>query len=543
MKESNILNLDITIKHLERARYRVQIQNAECQVSEDFSLPFSRKQMLKFDKKLLEKQAAETIGKKLFEAVFAKKVSLCFHKILQSAEKQRAMLRIRLMLDSIPELVSLPWEYLYSPELGRHINLSRDTQIVRYQMLLGAETGLSVTLPLRVLVIIASPIDYPRLEFDAEWGRLKEAVKDLEEKKLITLERLIPPTFSNLVNRLNLRKHPHGYHIVHFVGHGEFVKSRGEGTLIFENDKQEGVRVSADRLSTFLREHDPLRVAFLNACETARSMPMATSVSVAQKLAEQGLHCVIGMQSQTLDEHATRFAGRFYAQLAENGSVDQSVAFARLGFLEDGEEVGWGFPVLYLRSSHGSLFDIVPNWAERANSYQVEVEESLKNPPADERDWLLPKIQKGLALIEEAKSLDGNIQMTLLSVKGVVSLLVQSLMGPLEPNQGLRAGAGSLQATEDSEQKMLDSIMQVIRIESDPNLRMSAAMMYFRHVLTKFNNSLEGARGLFEQIGNHDAAKICNDLVEMSQRAIRQETNVRLVEQSLPTPTVEPWKE
>ena len=45
---------------------------------------------------------------------------------------QGIRLRLRLHLSEVPELLNLPWEYLYDPSANNFLALSVDTPLVRY---------------------------------------------------------------------------------------------------------------------------------------------------------------------------------------------------------------------------------------------------------------------------------------------------------------------------------------------------------------------------------------------------------------------------
>ena len=297
--------------------------------------------------------AAKAFGAALFTAVFSGDVKACFRSSFDEARRQNAGLRIRLRLAD-PSVVDLPWEYLYNPAVNRFLALSIHTPLVRYMDLPERIQPISVTPPIRVLVMISSPTDFPTLDVEAEWTRLNEALADLIGRNQIAIERLDDATLEALQRRLRRER----YHIFHFIGHGEFDENSQEGVLILEGDKGRGHRVSSQSLGMMLHDHESLRVAILNACEGARTSRTDPFAGSAQSLVQQGIPAVIAMQFEIADDVASRFAHEFYGALADGYPIDASLTEARKSIFAARHEVEWGTPVLYMRSPDGRIFEV-----------------------------------------------------------------------------------------------------------------------------------------------------------------------------------------
>jgi len=130
-----------------------------------------------------EEQAAQDFGKALFQAVFSGDVRSCFDRSLERAQAQGKGLRIRLRIRP-PDLAALPWEYLYDSRQAEYLCLSQNTPIVRYMETLQPPLPLTVAPPLRVLGMIASPVDLPALDVETEKERLERAIKPLQQRGL-----------------------------------------------------------------------------------------------------------------------------------------------------------------------------------------------------------------------------------------------------------------------------------------------------------------------------------------------------------------------
>ena len=256
-------------------------------------------------------------------------------------------------LSKTPELVNLPWEYLYEPSQKRFLALSEDTPVVRYLELPDRIKPVPVKPPVRVLVVIASPKDKAPLDSAREFQKLKGALETLVQNGMVEVDLLEKPTFKVLLK--GLKRKP--YHIFHFVGHGQFDDDCHEGLLLFEDEEGNGDPVSAQALGVLLRDEPSLRLAVLNACEGARVSSCDLFGGTAQTLIQQGIPAVIAMQAEISDESAQNFAETFYSALATGSAVDAALADVRKVIYGEGS-VEWGTPVLYMRSADGRVFDV-----------------------------------------------------------------------------------------------------------------------------------------------------------------------------------------
>ncbi len=366
MAEIKYLDFDLLIERAEEG-YTARVLNSPGgQASADFSLPFSELELENFLLRVgrtrrgvrrlesPEMEAAKSFGGRLFDAVFGGEARGCLRSSLDEASRQEAGLRVRLRLADAPELADLPWEYLYNSSLNRFLSLSTETPIVRYLELPERIRPLEVKPPLRVLVMISSPGDYPPLDVEGEWEKLKEALSDLEQRGLVALERLEDATLTALQRRLRRGE----YHVFHFVGHGGFDERAQDGVLLLEDEHGRGRPVSGQYLGTLLHDERTLRLAILNACEGARTSRSDPFAGTAQSLVQQGIPAVIAMQFEITDEAAIALAHEFYTALADGYPVDAALAEARKAIFAQDNDVEWGTPVLYLRAPDGRIFDI-----------------------------------------------------------------------------------------------------------------------------------------------------------------------------------------
>ncbi len=361
------LDFDLLIERSED-KYKARVLNSPAgQATTEISLPFTDEGLENFVLKIgrprhssrrshsPEMEAVKSFGGKLFEAVFQDDVHTCFRGSLDEAVRQGVGLRLRLRLTNAPELADIPWEYLYhNSTLNRFLCLSVETPLVRYLDFSERIRPLVIEPPLRILVMMSSPSDYPQLNVEQEWAKLNDALSHLKRRELVDLYRLDRASLIALQKQLRLDE----FHIFHFVGHGDIDKQTQEGVLILENENGLSNPVSGRELGMVLHDGRMLRLAPLNACEGARNARSDPFAGTAQSLVQQGIPAVVTMQFEMTDEAAITLAHQFYDALADGYPVDAALTEARKTIFAKLRNVEWGTPVLYMRSPDGRIFDI-----------------------------------------------------------------------------------------------------------------------------------------------------------------------------------------
>ncbi|HET9496686.1 MAG TPA: tetratricopeptide repeat protein [Chloroflexia bacterium] len=369
------LNFDMQIQRAPEGGYRVHVEAPSGEsIRAPFTMPFSDVELENFMLKAgptrrgvrradtAEMDTAKRFGEKLYAALFSADVRSALQSSLDQARRNgesgrgRVGVRVRLRLSEVPELSGVPWEYIYNPGLNRFLALSTETPLVRYLDMPERIRPLNVVAPLRVLVMITAPSDYPRLDVRQEWNNLNTAVAPLLEAGLLQLDLLETPTLTGLQRQLRRGD----YHVFHFIGHGAFDRKAEDGLLLFEDDEGRGRPVSGQDLALLLHDHSPLRLAVLNACEGALSAADDPFAGVAQSLVQGGLPAVVAMQFEITDRAAIVFAHEFYRALSDGYPVDAAITEARKVLLTESRGAGleWGTPVLYMRSPDGRIFDV-----------------------------------------------------------------------------------------------------------------------------------------------------------------------------------------
>jgi Sulfatase-modifying factor enzyme 1/CHAT domain len=310
------------------------------------------------------RQRAEKTGRELFNAVFGGEVQRLWRRSLERASDQESGVRLRLRLRN-PVISSWPWEYLFDPERNEFLVLSTKTPIIRYAEMPVPVRPLRVVPPLRMLVVIATPWGFDRLDAKGEWEELRHALGELEREGEVVLELLEDATLSEL--RRRLRK---TFHIVHFICHGSFDLQEGEGALVLEDGSGGPDRVTGPKLAMILGDRKKLCLVVLNSCNGAKG-GASPFTGVAQNLVRKGIPAVVAMRSIVTDAMAVRFARHFYQELAGGSPVEEALTEARRAmFAANHEDIEWGTPILFLRSLGGRIFRLIklPAWLAASRS-------------------------------------------------------------------------------------------------------------------------------------------------------------------------------
>jgi hypothetical protein len=360
-------NFDLLIEPGSGGSYQARVMRSPAGESApvQFTLPFSHVELENFILKVSrgrrrtrgvnrpESAPLKEFGGKLYGAVFQGELRDLLQRSLSFTRERQTGLRLRLRLVNTPELAEVPWEFLYDPRHNRFLAQSRHTPLVRYLDLPDPPRPLIVEGPLRLLVMIASPTDYPELDIEQEWSLLTGTLAQQQEEGQVLVER-IAANMSALRGRLRRQE----YHVFHFVGHGFYRPDWGDGVLAMEDRNGRSHEVTGEELGSLLHEYHATRLAVLNACEGARSGASDPFAGMAQSLIQQGLPAVVAMQFEITDDAAIIFAREFYGPIADGYPVEVALAEARGAIRDEGNLTEWGTPVLYSRVPDGRLFEL-----------------------------------------------------------------------------------------------------------------------------------------------------------------------------------------
>jgi hypothetical protein len=293
-------------------------------------------------------------GEQLFDGLFQADILACLRASQNAVADTPRTMHLRLDLTGAPQLLRLPWEFLYDREWGRYLALSMQTPFSRYTGMMHKLLPHVSAPPLRALVVIASPNGYPAFDVQRGWLGLLDKVDHLARDRKITFEWLQKPTLLDLQRRLRQGE----YSILHFIGHSAFDRQTGEGSLIFE-DEMGGPRiVTGQHLGAMLRDHYTLRLVVLTGAGGVAVHPTSSAyLPVAQHLVRRGMGAVIAQYFPWPIHQSLEFLDRFYTLIGDQEPVDVATAKARLVVRGEPDEIWWAAPILTMRVADGLLFD------------------------------------------------------------------------------------------------------------------------------------------------------------------------------------------
>ena len=231
---------------------------------------------------------------------------------------------------------------------------------------------------MRVLGIVADPDDAPRLDVGAERARVERAVASVAALGRVELHWLEPAT----PRRLREALRDGTYHVLHYVGHGDFTAS-GEGVLFLEGADGGHAELDATELANLVGDQTSLRLVVLNSCEGARTTLTDPFAGVATTLLQLGVPAVVAMQFEISDEAAILFAEELYTNLiGRQAPIDAAVSEARKAIYIEQGTVEWATPVLFMGETDVALFDF------HVDAAPLPVEARSPNgarPPAEPR--------------------------------------------------------------------------------------------------------------------------------------------------------------
>ena len=299
-------------------------------------------------------QPVREVGQQLFQALFTGRVYGTYRASMGMAQQRGTRLRVVLRLTA-PKLAALPWETLFDPETETY--LCRQEPLVRHVPAPYTPDPLQVRPPLRILGLVASPWGMAPLDVDAEKDRLAEALAEPVAEGLVEVVWVPQATWAGVHARLLAGE----WHVLHFVGHGDYDTRTGEGILALVGSDGRADLVEASRIADLLGEARPApRLVVLNSCSSGQTGTQDLFSGTAAALARSGISAVAAMQFAVSDTAAIAFARGFYTAIAHGRGVDEAARSGRISILGTPRSLEWVTPVLYVRGDVSQLFTFSP---------------------------------------------------------------------------------------------------------------------------------------------------------------------------------------
>ena len=397
--------------------YEVQVRDSWSgyTTSGKFIPPYTIKRVNALQKKLenaeSNDQELKDIGYRLFTALCGldssiptrketseQSVQAVLQTVIQRTLRRRGTVALSLIFGpGCDEFVRYPWELLHSGDLFLIISgiftLSRSLQ--RVDAPVGCQ--LPVQPPFRVLYIGSSPRNWAPLETERSFQEMERALEPLIDAGQVVLDRLEPPTYSQLVSYftslggvglLDDNDTVVPCYVVHFDGHGTYGRlcSKNDcGTmnaadakhcsdcgaalgrvnpqtyLCFCDEDNMNCFVDTQSLRHLLVSSD-IRLAVFSACETAmvttkskarrQQQRTAIDATLATALVTGQVPAVVAMPFSLQDEISPTFMHHFYGSLANGRTLEEALSRARQAMLSIHQK-SWFIPVLYRLVAEG----------------------------------------------------------------------------------------------------------------------------------------------------------------------------------------------
>lgn len=297
-------------------------------------------------------QPVREVGQQLFQSLFTGPVYGMYRASLGVAQQRGKRLRVVLRLTA-PELAALPWETLFDPETGTYV--CRQEPLVRHVPAPYTADPVDVRPPLRILGLIASPRGLPPLDVEEEKGHLAEALAEPVAEGLVDVAWVPEATWEAVHARLLAGE----WHVLHFVGHGDYNARTDEGVLALVGADGRADLVEAGRLADLLGEAQPTpQLVVLNSCSSGQAGVNDLFSGTAATLARCGISAVAAMQFAISDTAAIAFSRGFYTAIAHGRDVDEAARSGRISILGTPRSLEWVTPVLYVRGQARRLFTL-----------------------------------------------------------------------------------------------------------------------------------------------------------------------------------------
>jgi CHAT domain len=304
------------------------------------------------------------LGELLFDVLFDDGLRPDFvsfyHKVVQ---QDKQLLRVELDIDEeeMPEVASLPWEFMCLPEkknlgtiwVGTLPNLVLSRQ--RSQWNPAQPIQLEQNEKLRIALLVSAPSDLGSVAYENVQEVLETLASDQDSR--VEMFPIVMSANPEAIDAI-LRKKPH---IFHFIGHGRLKNESNQDVgqiALVDPDFGDAVWVDADYFSEFFNQHHP-GIVMLQACEGATLSSSQAFVGLASRVVQQNIPVVIAMQYEVSNASAGRFAERFYQQLAEGDPVDIAAQDGRRAIAQGPTRYrkrDFATPVIWMRVSDGYLF-------------------------------------------------------------------------------------------------------------------------------------------------------------------------------------------
>jgi hypothetical protein len=335
----------------------------------------------------------KAIGESVWESLMNPELKAAFFACLNVSENAgRGMRLVVSVVGEEPEptaperirLQELPLEALYFDQQN-FLAPNPATPISRGLQFKPDREAHRVALPLRILIVVATPNDKPPANMQDEKNIIQKALEKLTGPGGAVELEFCEPTRPQLTARLQSKR----FHIVHFIGHGAFDIVGDDPSprphLCLENADHQSDPLDAETLQMLLLNSD-VRLVVMTACSSANPTPEEEPYharaydGVAQRLigGGSGVSAVVAMQFDLESDAAVTFSRIFYTNLLRpDRTLDEVVTLCRqalVGQMDAGHRA-WVTPVVYWRCKDGQVFELEAVKVEHDEQTQTKLNE------------------------------------------------------------------------------------------------------------------------------------------------------------------------
>jgi len=287
------------------------------------------------------------LGARIHKSLFGREIATLFSTAQRDLPPD---IGLRININIRPPILNrLPWEFLYDKQF---LAIQFKTPVIRkIPVIIRKIKKKKVSKKLRVLVVVSNPKDQKQLNVQREIDYIRSQLAELG-KEYLEIELLKNAKKDELENSLRTQ-----FDVFHFIGHAEFDQSSKKGFIVLEDENHTSKNYDSEVLSAILNEGG-VRIAILNACDTARSAENGYMLGVAHSLLNGGIPVVVAMQFKIPDMTSILFTKRFYAEMARGEQITTALTRARQTIAGDTSLVrkDWGIPVLYALDPENLIF-------------------------------------------------------------------------------------------------------------------------------------------------------------------------------------------
>lgn len=267
------------------------------------------------------------------------------------------------ILSTASGLEGIPWEWLNAgPETL--LAATSSVRFVRLVPTLYASPPLTITPPIRVLIVLTNPKDERLLDPPIEVDVIMQGLRDGREYEV---RHLFEPRLEALQRELEWSPH-----VLHYVGHSGISGTTGNVIL---HDERDGTRwLPAAEIVRLLPTS--VQLVCLSTCVTAPNYQTGGLAKFAHCPAEVPLPTTVVNQYALEAPHAAAFWGTFYPALfRHDGNVVEALHEARMAtFQMESNTWGWASFSLVVRDGIGQPLRIARTGELHEDRFAAEIQ-------------------------------------------------------------------------------------------------------------------------------------------------------------------------